>query len=89
MPASRLVLSRGRTARHAETERNIRSAPLRHKERTTERPGRTMIEFENFVKQYKDFRLEISMSIPDNRVVGIIGKNGCGKSTTIKAILGW
>ena len=47
-----------------------------------------MIEIENFVKQYRDFSLEISMSIPDGKVVGIIGKNGCGKSTTIKAILG-
>lgn len=47
-----------------------------------------MIEFEKFVKEYRDFRLEISMSIPDNRVVGLIGRNGCGKSTTIKAILG-
>ena len=47
-----------------------------------------MIEIEHLVKQYNDFRLEISMNIPDNRVVGIIGKNGCGKSTTIKAILG-
>ena len=47
-----------------------------------------MIEFEHFVKQYKDFRLELSMNIPDSKVVGIIGRNGCGKSTTIKAILG-
>ena len=47
-----------------------------------------MIEFENFIKQYKDFRLELSMNIPDNKVVGVIGKNGSGKSTTIKAILG-
>ena len=47
-----------------------------------------MIEFEHFVKQYKDFRLDLSMSIPANKVVGIIGRNGCGKSTTIKAILG-
>ena len=47
-----------------------------------------MIEIENFIKQYRDFSLEISMSIPDGKVVGIIGKNGCGKSTTIKAILG-
>ena len=36
-----------------------------------------MIEIEHLVKQYNDFRLEISMNIPDNRVVGIIGKNGC------------
>ena len=42
-----------------------------------------MIEIENFKKQYRDFSLEISMSIPDGKVVGIIGKNGCGKSTTI------
>lgn len=47
-----------------------------------------MIEIENFVKQYRDFSFEISMSIPDGKVVGVIGKNGCGKSTTIKAILG-
>ena len=47
-----------------------------------------MIEFEHFIKQYNDFRLELSMTIPDNKVVGIIGRNGCGKSTTIRAILG-
>lgn len=47
-----------------------------------------MIAFDRFVKQYKDFHLEVSMEIPDNKVVGIIGRNGCGKSTTIKAILG-
>ena len=47
-----------------------------------------MIAFEYFVKEYGDFRLDISMDIPDNKVVGIIGKNGSGKSTTIKAILG-
>ena len=47
-----------------------------------------MITIDNLVKRYGDFSLEISMDIPDNKVVGIIGKNGCGKSTTIKAILG-
>jgi ABC-2 type transport system ATP-binding protein len=47
-----------------------------------------MIEFKDFIKQYRDFKLEISMDIPDNRVVGIIGKNGSGKSTAIKAMLG-
>lgn len=47
-----------------------------------------MIEFKDFIKQYRDFRLEISMDIPDNKVVGIIGKNGSGKSTAIKAMLG-
>ena len=47
-----------------------------------------MITIDNLVKEYRDFKLELSMEIPDNKVVGIIGKNGCGKSTTIKAILG-
>ena len=47
-----------------------------------------MIVFDHFTKQYKDFQLELSMEIPDNKVIGIIGRNGCGKSTTIKAILG-
>lgn len=47
-----------------------------------------MIEIRNFRKEYRDFDLDISLDIPDNRVVGIIGKNGSGKSTTIKAILG-
>ena len=47
-----------------------------------------MIAFDHFVKEYGDFRLEIDLEIPDNRVVGIIGKNGSGKSTTIKAIRG-
>ena len=47
-----------------------------------------MITIEDFRKEYRDFDLEISLNIPDNRVVGIIGRNGSGKSTTIKAILG-
>ena len=47
-----------------------------------------MITIDKLEKRYRDFSLEISLEIPDNKVVGIIGKNGCGKSTTIKAILG-
>jgi len=47
-----------------------------------------MIAIESFVKEYRDFKLEVSMNVPENKVVGVIGKNGCGKSTTIKAILG-
>ena len=47
-----------------------------------------MIKVDNLVKKYGDFRLDVSFEIPDGRVSGIIGKNGAGKSTTIKAILG-
>jgi len=47
-----------------------------------------MIEIADLVKKYKDFELNVSLSIPEGRISGLIGKNGAGKSTTIKAILG-
>ncbi|MCR5656985.1 MAG: ABC transporter ATP-binding protein [Butyrivibrio sp.] len=47
-----------------------------------------MITVDNLVKEYGDFRLDVSLEIPDGTVTGLIGKNGAGKSTTIKAILG-
>ena len=47
-----------------------------------------MIKVDDLVKNYGDFRLNVSLEIPDGTVTGIIGKNGAGKSTTIKAVLG-
>lgn len=47
-----------------------------------------MIKIERLTKSYGDFRLEVSMEVPEGRVTGLVGKNGAGKSTTIKAILG-
>ena len=47
-----------------------------------------MVKVENLVKNYGDFRLDLSLEIPDGTVSGIVGKSGAGKSTTIKAILG-
>jgi len=47
-----------------------------------------MIKIENLQKKYKGFELNISMTIPEGTVTGLIGKNGAGKSTTIKSILG-
>ena len=47
-----------------------------------------MIKIEQLVKCYGDFRLDVSMELPNGRVTGLIGKNGAGKSTVIKAILG-
>ena len=47
-----------------------------------------MIKIEGLKKKYKDFTLDISLEVPDGSVTGLIGKNGAGKSTTIKAILG-
>lgn len=45
-----------------------------------------MVKVDKLVKNYGDFRLDISMEIPDGTVTGIVGKNGAGKSTTIKSI---
>ncbi len=47
------------------------------------------IKVKNLTKGYEGFRLEhISFQIPKGSIVGFIGENGAGKSTTIKAILG-
>ena len=47
-----------------------------------------MVEIDKLVKQYGDFSLDISLEIPDGVITGVIGKNGAGKSTMIKSILG-
>lgn len=47
-----------------------------------------MIEIKDFKKNYPGFSLNISLELPAGKVTGIVGRNGAGKSTTIKAILG-
>lgn len=47
------------------------------------------IEIKNLVKKFDDFTLgPIDFSIPKGSIVGYIGQNGAGKSTTIKLLLG-
>ncbi|MEF9839800.1 MAG: ABC transporter ATP-binding protein [Lachnospiraceae bacterium] len=46
------------------------------------------IEINNLTKSYGDFTLEnISFSLPMGSIMGLIGENGAGKSTTIKLIM--
>lgn len=51
-----------------------------------------MLEVKNFCKQYKGAKTysvnDISFFLPKGKVLGLIGKNGAGKSTTIKSICG-
>lgn len=42
----------------------------------------------NVTKQYKDFKLDnINIKLPPGCIMGFVGENGAGKSTTIKLIL--
>lgn len=47
-----------------------------------------MVKLNSVVKQYDNFRLECTMKVPVGQVTGLIGRNGAGKSTAFKAILG-
>lgn len=47
------------------------------------------IELKNVTRKYSKFALkDVSFTVPTGTVMGFIGENGAGKSTTIKAILG-
>lgn len=46
------------------------------------------IEIKGLKKSYKDFELELSLALPRGCIMGLVGENGAGKSTTIRCILG-
>lgn len=47
------------------------------------------IEVKNLTKKYKGFALEnLNLALPQGCIMGLIGENGAGKSTTIKSLLG-
>lgn len=46
------------------------------------------LEIRNLTKTYKDFQLKnLNLTLPSGCIMGLIGENGAGKSTTIKLIL--
>ncbi len=47
------------------------------------------IEIKGLTKKYSDFKLEkLDLELPEGCIMGLIGENGAGKSTTIKSLLG-
>ena len=47
------------------------------------------LEIKNLTKKYKGFKLDnISLTLPRGCIMGVIGENGAGKSTTIRSVLG-
>lgn len=48
-----------------------------------------LLHVEKLRKEYPAFTLqEVSFSVPEGAVMGLIGRNGAGKSTTLKSMLG-
>lgn len=46
------------------------------------------LEIKNLTKSFGDFKLDnVSFTLPSGCIIGLIGENGAGKSTTIKLIL--
>ncbi len=51
--------------------------------------GENALLIRNLTKRYPDFTLEnINLCLPGGCVMGLIGENGAGKSTTVKAVTG-
>ncbi|WP_426350648.1 ABC transporter ATP-binding protein [Alloiococcus sp. CFN-8] len=47
-----------------------------------------ILEINNLTKEYDNFKLKnINLTLPKGSIMGLVGKNGAGKSTTIKLIL--
>lgn len=46
-----------------------------------------MLEVKGLKKNYGTFHLDCSFKVEDNQIVGLIGRNGAGKSTIFKSIL--
>lgn len=47
------------------------------------------LEIRGLTKHFADFTLEdLNLTLPGGCILGLIGENGAGKSTTIRLILG-
>ena len=47
-----------------------------------------MLKISHLQKNYRDFSLDCSLEVQPGMITGLVGRNGSGKSTTFKALLG-
>lgn len=47
-----------------------------------------MLTLKNVKKEYQDFRLDCSLTLEKGQIIGLVGRNGAGKSTAFKIALG-
>ena len=47
-----------------------------------------MLNMDHVVKHYGDFQLDVTMEVRPGCITGLVGRNGAGKSTTFKSMLG-
>ena len=52
---------------------------------------KNIISVKKITKAYKDFKAvnELSFSVEEGEIYGLLGSNGAGKSTTINILLGF
>ena len=54
----------------------------------TEESGRPLIECAAVCKHYPDFALDVTLTVPENTIVGLVGLNGSGKTTLFRLLTG-
>lgn len=47
-----------------------------------------MLKLDHVKKEYPGFSLDCSLNVPEGYVTGLVGRNGAGKTTAFKAVLG-
>ena len=51
--------------------------------------GQNALAVTGLCKKYKGFSLQdVTFSVPRGTIVGLVGENGAGKSTTLRAVMG-
>ncbi|MBQ2842273.1 MAG: ATP-binding cassette domain-containing protein [Clostridia bacterium] len=86
-----LTVREGRTwlNKEFETEPEIKEIPCKNIEEDIEKPALSLKElWFRYEKDTPDILKGVSMDIPSGSISAIVGGNGAGKSTTLKAICG-